>query len=105
MAKTNGNSEVTETEQAPAKPAISKESRRKLFDSYAKLDAAVSVSEKALVMAQTNRTKLVLEIIEKCGNGPFSFDGEILTATKRNKKDGSTVAYFRGPGKAGVDEI
>ncbi len=97
MAK-NGATKVVDTESTEeTKVEISPESRRKLFDEYAKKDKLVKDAEAALNAAMDVRSTAVIAIIEKCGNGPFRFNGQVLTATKRKKLDGKTVAFFRGP--------
>ncbi len=108
MAKTNGNTESTvdndESGTVELTPA-QKAERRALFEKYTKLDADVTAADAAVIKAQAKRTEVVLAIIAAYGNGPFAWKGDELTATKRDKKDGTTVGYFRGKSNTEAVEI
>lgn len=109
MAKQNDKNTTTETETAPEKRTrrdFNPADLKKLFDNYKREGKAVEAAEVAVDKAMQSRSKVVLAILDMTGsNGPFNLDGERLMASTRTKKDGSVVAYFRGPGKTEAIEV
>lgn len=81
----------TTSEGTTEKPKLSKEQLKALFVEYDKLDTE---HQKALAAAEAIKAKkstAVKAIFDAAGKGPFGFNGDELTVTKRDD-----TFFFRG---------
>lgn len=82
---------------------------RKLFEAYEKTQIALEKAEEAVERARENMSKAVETIRVNCGNGPFDYEGRILTIRMRGptekKPNARKLAYFVEAGENKITKI
>jgi hypothetical protein len=105
MAKSDNKPGPQNIEPTINKDVPTVQEKRALFQSYTEAHDKTLAIEAQIQAAKDAEGSIVEKIIEKCGNGPFSYKGQILTAVVRNNKDGSKTYFFKRPGQAEITEI
>lgn len=103
-AQTGDSAPVSETQNsapaAPAKPELTKEEKRALFDRAFAYDDAVAALEKQIEDIKKEKSVAVEAVKEACGKGPFSFRGREITISSREG-----THFFKDYGKRDLEEV
>jgi hypothetical protein len=87
-------------------PTLSASELKALFRSYDQTNALVEQARKALDGALAARSKIVEQISNGAGRGPFAYKGQVLTVVCRTAKStGQATWFFKGPSKNDVTEV
>ncbi len=105
-ASKNGSPDITVSEEVEALPEISDAERKRMFVAYGKATAEIDKLKEELEKLLAARSSLVEEIATKCGRGPFSFKGQVLTVVARTTKaTGQQTWFFKGPASTDVIDV
>lgn len=77
---------------------VSKTDRSKMFADAKRADEVVDKARAALDKAMSDRSAAVKRIHDACGKGPFNFEGNVMTITKR-------ATYEKGPDGKNTDKV
>jgi len=82
------------------KPSVSKEERRELFTVYESIVADELRLERELEQTRRRRNEAVKVIYERCGKGPFRYQGRLISVVRKGN-----AYFFRGPKDREAEEI
>lgn len=98
--------EVSENE-TEVSSKLTKKEKRALFEKYAAADKALEAAKAKLAEVTQKRSDVAKEIYESMGKGPFKFNGDTLTITRKGGKNDPDEAtyFFRRQRDESVEEI
>jgi hypothetical protein len=80
--------------------------RKKKFIAYSEVADQLEEIREKIVDLVDKRSKIVEDIYNNYGPGPFSYNGIVLTVSKRtNRLNGKDTYFFKSPSYTEIDEV